>query len=432
MVRNKDDVLEYVIENDVKFVRLQFCDIFGTLKNISIMPSQLEKAFDEGICFDASSIKGFLNTVDSDLMLFPDPCTMSVLPWRPQQGRVVRFFCNVKRENGEPFEGDSRRILQQAILIAENKGYSINFGPECEFFLFETDSAGKPTPSLHDNAGYFEVAPLDKGENVRREICLTLEEMGLDVESSHHETGAGQHEISFRYADALTSADNLVTFKTVVKTIASRNGLYASFMPKPLNNISGSGLHINMSLIKDDINLFEGGITSECGNFIAGILAHIKELCAFSNPLINSYKRLSTGFQAPRFISWSHQNRSQLIRIPAAKGQYSRMELRNPDPSCNPYLVFALLINAGMDGIEKKMPLQSESAIDTYTDDTSGLECLPTTLFDALIEAQNSTLVKNTIGERTFTKYFNAKLAEWKSYCEYVDDWETAKYFGII
>lgn len=432
MMNNKIDALEYVLENDVKFIRLQFCDIFGTLKNISIMPSQLEKAFDDGISFDASSIKGFSNTAESDLLLFPDPKTMSVLPWRPQQGRVVRLFCNIKKSDGTPFEGDCRNVLQKAVNDAEAKGLHFHMGPECEFYLFETDNNGKPVLVPHDEASYFDVAPLDKGENVRREICLTLEEMGLSVESSHHETGTGQHEIIFKYDDAVTAADNLVTFKTVVKTVASRNGLYASFMPKPLNDMSGSGLHINISMERDGVNLFDGDLAPESRSFIAGIMKHIKELSAFTNPIVNSYKRLGTGYESPRFISWSHQNRSQLIRIPASRGEYARMELRNPDPACNPYLVFALLIRAGLEGIGQQLALPEESFVDTYHGDTSSLEALPETLAAAVALAQNSPLVYEVLGDRTADKYLQAKLEEWKRYALYVDSWDLSTYLGMV
>ncbi|MDP4110121.1 MAG: glutamine synthetase family protein, partial [Bacillota bacterium] len=350
MVTSMKEASEFFAENDVRFIRLQFCDIFGQLKNISANPDQLKNA-SEGIGFDASSIKGFLSENESCLFLYPDPTTMCVLPWRPQAGRVVRFFCDIKHRDGSSYAGDSRRRLKEAVRKAEATGCHIFMGAECEFYLFETDENGAAVLTPHDDASYFDVAPRDKGENIRREICLTLEEMGLAVETSHHESGPGQHEIVFKYANALATADNLVTFKSVVKTIAQKNGAYASFMPKPLNKQSGSGMHINISAQKGADAIFEkpdGSLKEAAGFFIAGILSHIKGITAIANPLINSYKRIGFGFEAPKHISWHYDNRSQLIRIPESKGSLSRMELRSPDPSCNPYLVFAILIEAGL------------------------------------------------------------------------------------
>ncbi|MFA9423690.1 MAG: glutamine synthetase family protein, partial [Sedimentibacter sp.] len=341
-----DEVLQFIYDNDVKFVRLSFCDIFGTIKNISILSEELPRAFECGISFDASSIRGFLNIEESDLFLYPDPSTLDILPWRPQQGRVVRFYCDIKYPDGTPFDGDGRAILQKSVAKAHNLGYSIEIGSECEFYLFEEDEKGYPTKVPQDNARYFDVAPLDKGENVRRDISLTLEQMGIHPECSHHEQGPGQNEIDFKYSDAMSAADNLVTFKSAVKTIAHLNGLYASFMPKPLKDFSGSGLHINISLLKNNINLFDNiqnNHSTEAESFIAGILNRIKEITVFLNPLTNSYDRFGS-HSAPKFVTWSYQNRSQLIRIPAAKGKYSRMELRSSDPSCNPYYAFAMLI----------------------------------------------------------------------------------------
>lgn len=427
MFTNKSEAIDFINENDVKFIKLQFCDIFGTLKNVSIMPSQLELAFEDGIGFDASSVPGFLNEKESDLLLFPDPKTMNVLPWRPQQGRVVRFFCDVKRPDGTIFEGDGRQFIKRALRKAMDMGIDINIGPECEFYLFKTDENGKPTLTTHDEAGYFDVAPLDKGENIRREICLNLEEMGLEIESSHHETGKGQHEIVFKYAGALTAADNLITFKSVIKAITGRNGLFASFMPKPLNNMSGSGLHINISLFENGRNLFEcepyGKLPEKAGYFLAGVISHIKGISAFSNPLINSYKRIGGGYEAPKEISWSFMNRAQLVRIPYAKGTLSRMELRAPDPSCNPYIVFALIIEAGLEGINKKLKLEKENV---------SVDELPSSLESALNFAIEDSLIKNVIGEQTFNKYISAKKEEAESYRKTVHSWETDRYFYNI
>lgn len=416
-----NEVLTFVTENDVKFIKLAFCDMFGNQKNIAIVPHELPRAFETGISFDASAVKGFMNIEESDLFLYPDPSTLVILPWRPQQGRVIRLFCNIKHPNGEPFEGDGRSILTRAAQRAHGMGYECTIGTECEFYLLEVDERGMPTKIPHDYAGYCDTAPLDKGENVRREICLTLEKMGITPESSHHEQGHGQNEIDFRYSSALQSADNLTTFKTVVKTIAARNGLFASFMPKPFIGQSGSGLHINLSLFKDQVNIFKTGEMQhslEAEAFIAGIMDKISDITAFLNPLTNSYQRFGN-FEAPKYITWSHQNRSQLIRIPAAKGNYARMELRSPDPACNPYLSFALLIHAGLDGIEKKKKLVSSTDINLYTADKEILEtlqCLPKNLLEAIEKMQKSEFVQDILPITTINKYSSAKRLEWEAY----------------
>ncbi len=376
------EILQFVEENDVKFVRLAFCDMFGSLKNIAIMAGELPRAFADGISFDASAVEGFMNVEESDLFLFPDPSTMAILPWRPQQGRVLRFYCDIRHPDGRTFDGDGRALLRRAVADLEQAGYRCQIGAECEFYLFETDEHQNPTGTPHDRAGYFDTAPMDRGENIRREICLTMEEMGLRPESSHHEQGPGQNEVDFAYTGALTAADNLVTFKSLVRVLAAQNGLYASFMPKPLKKYSGSGLHVNMSLQKDGQNIFVPagqGHSPQAESFIAGILDRIAEITLFCNPLTNSYRRLGA-FEAPKYISWSHQNRSQLIRIPAAQGEKARMELRSPDPSCNPYVVFALLIWAGLEGIVQQKPLGAPLDLNTYSADKaalSGVQPLP-------------------------------------------------------
>lgn len=433
---NINEVLEFIQENDVKFIRLCFCDIFGTLKNISIVAEELPRAFDCGISFDASSINGFLNVEESDLFLHPDPTTLSILPWRPQQGRVVRFFCDIKQYDGTPFEGDCRSILKKAIDTAAKHDYTIEIGSECEFYLFELDENGNPTKKPHDYAGYFDMAPLDRGENVRREICLTLEQMGIIPESSHHELGPGQNEIDFKYSDSLSAADNLVTFKSVVKTIAQLNGLHASFMPKPLKNNGGSGLHINLSILRNGINLFDNmkhNPTKEAECFIAGILNRIREITVFLNPLTNSYERFGS-HAAPKYITWSYQNRSQLIRIPAASGKYSRMELRSSDPCCNPYLTFALLIYAGLEGIENNLKLCDPQNINLYNTEEEiikNYELIPNTLNDAINLAQKSEFVNNHLPITTLEKYFTAKKNEWKEYAmsNNKEDHEQKSYF---
>lgn len=434
-----DEVLQFVRDNDVKFVRLSFCDIFGTVKNISILSEELPRAFENGISFDASSIRGFLNIEESDLFLFPDPSTLSILPWRPQQGRVVRFYCDIKYPDKTPFEGDGRAILQRAVDVAHKQGYRIEIGPECEFYLFEENEKGYPTKIPHDNAGYFDLAPLDKGENVRRDISLTLEQMGIHPECSHHEQGPGQNEIDFKYSDAMSAADNLVTFKSVVKTIAHLNGLYASFMPKPLKNHSGSGLHINISLLKNNNNLFDkmqSTHTEEAESFIAGILNRIREITVFLNPLTNSYDRFGS-HSAPKFVTWSYQNRSQLIRIPAADGIYSRMELRSSDPSCNPYYAFALLIYAGLEGINNNLKLKAPANVNLYEVDEEILktyETIPDTLEKAIECAMSSDFVAKCIPKRTLGKYMASKMEECNQYdlAEDKEEFEHNTYFYTI
>lgn len=387
-----EDVLEFIEQEDAKFIRLAFCDIHGKLKNISVMPDEIKRAFSDGISFDASAIDGFDTEEKSDLFLFPVPSTLNVLPWRPSQGKVVRMFCNIKYPDGRPFELDSRLILENAVKYAKDNGLSIYFGTEFEFYLFKADENGNPTDIPFDNAGYFDVAPEDKGENVRREICLTLLEMGMKPECSHHEEGPGQNEIDFKYSDAITAADNAINFITVVKAAALSNGLFADFSPKPIKNYSGNGLHINMSIKSDDGEDYTD-------RFIAGIMAHIKEMTAFLNPCENSYKRLGEK-KAPKYITWSRENRSQLIRIPAATGEYKRIELRSPDPTVNPYLAFALLIYAGVDGILTKKKLRNSTDINLYTADksvTKNLDVLPQTLKEAVEAAKNSEFISKVL-----------------------------------
>lgn len=411
------EVLQFVRENDVKFIRLAFCDSFGNQKNIAIMPGQLPRAFDTGISFDASAIPGFLDVEASDLFLKPDAGTLAILPWRPSQGRVVRFFCDLYRPDGTLYEGDSRQLLKKAVARAAAMGYSVKVGAECEFYLFELGEDGKPTRTPQDRAGYFDVSPIDRGENVRREICLTLEEMGILPETSHHEQGPGQNEIDFQYSDALTAADEFITFKSVVKAIAQRNGLYASFLPKPFADKPGSGVHVNLSLFQNGGNTFlsfgkEEGSVAE--SFLAGILARVREMTLFLNPLANSYHRFGA-FEAPRFITWSHQNRSQLVRIPAATGELSRMELRSPDAAMNPYLAFSLLINAGLDGVEKAAKLREATDLDLYKapkETTALLEKLPGTLGEAIGLAQGSAFIGRNIPPQTLEKYLAHKQRE--------------------
>lgn len=393
MIYTAREVYDFVRQEDVKFIRLAFCDVNGKQKNISIMPDELPRAFSDGISFDASAIKGFGDEVGSDLLLFPVPSTLNILPWRSSHGNVIRMFCSMKYPDGTQFEKDSRMILQRAVDAAAAKGVSVQFGAEFEFYLFNTDEKGMPTDEPFDRAGYMDVAPEDRGENARREICLTLLEMGIKPESSHHEEGPGQNEIDFRYSDAMTAADNAMNFMTVVKAAAQRNGIYADFSPKPLPGESGNGLHINMSVKTADGE-------DHTNAFMAGILAHIKEMTAFLNPTEDSYKRLGEK-KAPKYITWSPENRSQLIRIPAAKGEYRRIELRSPDPTANPYIAYALLITAGLDGIERELTAPKAVNVNLYKADSSVTEPfdrLPASLDEAIAVAESSDFVRGVIG----------------------------------
>lgn len=420
MTHEIKEVLDFIKENDVKFIRLAFCDLFGTQKNISIMPDELERAFEEGISFDASAIKGFGDVAKSDLLLFPEASTLNVLPWRPQQGRVVRFFCDIRTPEKETFVYDSRFILKKVMKKCLDRGYIPYIGTECEFYLFKTDENGEPTTIPHDKGGYFDISPIDKGENIRREICLCLEEMGIKPETSHHEQGPGQNEIDFKYSDSLTAADNFLTFKSVVKAIATRNGLFASFMPKPIEGESGNGLHINLSLFKNGINIFkvDSKNRKEMENFIAGILSKSKEITAFLNSISNSYDRFGK-FEAPKYISWSHQNRSQLIRIPAAIGEKTRIELRSPDSAINPYLAFALIIEAGIYGIENNIKLPQEINENLYIASEkilNNIDSLPESLEEALKIAKDSDFIKSVIGSDILERYVFLKQHEINEY----------------
>lgn len=422
MTSTIQEVLEFVMENDVKFIRLAFCDPFGVEKNISIMPSELPSAFENGVFFDGSAIRGFRDVTESDLLLFPDPATLTMLPWRPGPGRVVKFYCDIKNPDRSSFLSDSRFILKKAIKRCEDMGYVCKIGAECEFYLFKTDENGNPTTETLDNGGYLDTHPLDKGANIRREICLLLEEMGLKPETSHHERGPGQNEIDFKFSDALSCADNFLTFKSVVKATASRNGLFASFMPKPILEESGSGLHVNISLSQNGFNIFKDTdekLSKAAEGFMAGILEKAPEMTLFLNPIANSYERFGK-FEAPKYVSWSDQNRSQLIRIPAVtQKERVRMELRSPDPSINPYLAFALIINAGLDGIEKKLILPPPLNADLYKEDETilkNLTALPSSLSKAIELAQGSDFVKNTIYGEIMDKYIAIKKEEEKSF----------------
>ncbi|MCX7714947.1 MAG: type I glutamate--ammonia ligase [Clostridia bacterium] len=434
----KRDIIDLVEEEDVKFIRLQFTDIFGHMKNMAITTSQLDKALDNRVKFDGSAIEGFAQVQESDMYLIPDYDSFEIFPWRPQQGKVARLICDVYTASGVPFEGDPRYVLKKIIKEAESMGYTFQVGPECEFFLFNTDELGNPTAKTNDEGGYFDLAPIDNGENCRREICLTLEDMGFEIESSHHEVANGQHEIDFKHGDALTTADRIMTFKLVVKTIARRHGLHATFMPKPIFGASGSGMHINMSLMKDGENVFYDandkiGLSKIAYNFMAGILHYIPEFSIVTNPLINSYKRLIPGYEAPCYIAWSANNRSLLVRVPAGREDETRIELRSPDPAANPYLVLAACLASGLEGIKKNMlpPASVNANIFKMSEEERkalGIENLPVSLNEAINLAKGSDFVKSVLGEHLFDSYIQEKKKEYDSYRARITQWEIDKY----
>lgn len=437
---SKEDIIKFVEENDVEFIRLQFTDLFGILKNVAIPKSQLKKALDNQMMFDGSSIDGFARIEESDMCLRPDLDSFVIFPWRPQTGKVARLICDVYKTDGTPFEGDPRHILKKAIAEAEEMGYTFNVGPECEFFLFNVDENGAPTTNSNDQAAYFDLGPNDLGENARRDMVLTLEDMGFVIEASHHECAPAQHEIDFKYGEAVKTADSIMTFKLAVKTIAQRHGLHATFMPKPRANMAGSGMHINMSLEKDGKNVFadengKNGLSEDAYHFIAGLMKHINGIVAITNPLVNSYKRLIPGYEAPVYIAWSAKNRSPLIRIPAARGKGTRVELRNPDPTANPYLALAVCLIAGLDGIKNKLEVCDSVDANIYAMTKKerrarGIDSLPETLIDAVKHLEKDELIMNFLGEETAEKYIEAKKAEWKSYKVAVSEWEVNQYLS--
>lgn len=434
----REDIMRICAEEKIRFIRLQFTDITGSLKNIAITTSQLEKALDNKCMFDGSSIEGFVRIEESDMYLVPDLDSFVIFPWMDAPGRTARLICDVYRPDGKPFAGDPRSVLRAVLDRAANMGYTFNVGPECEFFLFKTDENGQPTTDTNDKGGYFELGPIDLGEYARRDICLVLEDMGFEIEASHHEVANGQHEIDFKYDHALRAADDIMTFKLVVKSVAMQHKLHATFMPKPLYGEAGSGMHINMSLQKDGKNIFddpngENGLSKEAYGFIAGLMEHIAGMTAVTNPLVNSYKRLVPGFEAPVYIAWSASNRSPLIRIPASRGMGTRIELRNPDPAANPYLVLALCLAAGLDGIERRLTpppaidgnifLMSKKELEE-----KNVRSLPDSLKHAIRDMTQDQLVRDTLGEHVYNKYVEHKLHEWYEYTTRVTPWELDRY----
>ena len=433
----RKDILRMVEEEDVGFIRLQFTDIYGMLKNVAVTTSQLEKALDNKCMFDGSSIEGFARIEQSDMYLHPDLNTFEIFPWRPQQGKVARMICDIYKPDGTVFESDPRYILKKVVADAKAEGYEFDVGPECEFFLFETDENGLPTTITHENASYFDLGPMDFGENARRDMVLTLEDMGFEIEASHHEASPAQHEIVFKYDEALTTADNIMTFKLVVKTIAKR---HATFMPKPKFGANGSGMHLNMTMHRDGINIFtdtsdEKGLSREAYYFIGGIMKHMKAITFITNPTVNSYKRLIPGYEAPVYIAWSATNRSALIRIPAAAGDAARMELRCPDAAANPYLTLAAILRAGLDGIRRQTA--APASVDCNIFHMSererrerNIEELPGTLMEAVACMEKDAFMKETLGSHVFEKYIALKKEEWNRYRSQVTDWEINEYLN--
>lgn len=434
----REDILRLVEEEDVAFIRLQFTDIFGTMKNMAVTAGQLKKVLDHRCRFDVSPVEGFFGEAETDMYLYPDLSTFEIFPWRPQQGKVARMICDVHCADGTPYKLDPRFVLKKAIAQANAMGYTMNVGPECEFFLFHMDEDGLPTTQTHEKGSYFDVGPLDLGENARRDMVLTLEDMGFEITSSHHEIAPAQHEIDFRYDEALVTADNLMTFKMVVKIIARRHGMHATFMPKPKVDTYGSGMHINITLDKDGVNAFQdsddaNGLSKEGYYFIGGLMKHIKAITCITNPTINSYKRFVPGYEAPVYISWSSKIRGTLVRVTRGSGDHTRIELRSPDPAANPYLALAVLLMAGLDGIKnqimpqesideniQKMPPKKRAEL--------GVEELPRSLRAAAKELENDAFIREVLGQELSDIILRAYKREYHEYCMQVTDWEVAHY----
>lgn len=437
---SRQEILDLAQELDVRYIRLQFTDLMGVIKNVEIPVDQLPKALDDKIMFDGSSIEGFVRIEESDMYLVPDRSTWLVFPWDSSQGKVARLICDVHLPNGQPFDGDPRVVLKRVMDQARELGFSaFNVGPEPEFFLFKIDENGRPTQEVNDEGGYFDWAPLDLGENCRREIVLTLQAMGFEIEASHHEVAPGQHEIDFKYADAVEAADQIATFRLVVKTVARQYGLHATFMPKPVYGINGSGMHCHLSLFKEGNNAFydeadELGLSDVGRRFLAGIMEHAMAFTALCNPTVNSYKRLVPGFEAPSYVAWSAKNRSPLVRVPAARGMSTRLEIRSPDPSCNPYLAIAAMLAAGLDGIRRRLPLAPPVNRNIYlmTDEEkerAGIYSLPENLDRAVVALVNDPVIGTALGEHVVFHFAEAKRIEWNVYRTQVTEWEREQYF---
>lgn len=436
-----DEIKNIIKEENVQFIRVQFVDVLGHVKNMALPASQIDRILNNEIMFDGSSVKGFRNIETSDMYFYPDKSTFTILPWRSKsEGKVARLICDTYNPDGTPFEGCPRNNLKRLMAEAKELGYTMNVGPECEFFLFKKDEEGRPTTTTHDYAGYYDLGPDDLGEDVRADIVHTLHEMGFEVEASHHEVAKGQHEVDFKYADALTTADNVVTFKAAVRAIAARHGLHATFMPKPIFGINGSGMHVNFSLSKDGDNAFldeskPHQLSQDAMYSIGGILKNIKSITAITNPTINSYKRLVPGYEAPVYLAWSLSNRSALLRVPAKRGKSTRVELRSPDPSSNPYLAFAAILAAALDGIKNKIdaPASVDANIYHLTEKErkrAKIDSLPGTLNEAIEHMEKSNVAKEALGEHIFNEFINAKKLEWDDYRTKVTPWEIEKYLN--
>lgn len=434
----KKEVLKRAKDLDIRIVRLQFTDTLGGLKNVEIPVRQLESALDNEIQFDGSSIQGFVRIEESDMLLAPDPNTFCEIPWSPAGYREARMICDVLTTDGKPFDGDPRSFLKRMVALADKKGYEMMAGPEAEFFLFERDPDGDPTTVAHDWGGYFDMTPSDLGEHARRDIIIALEQMGFEVEAAHHEVAYGQHEIDFRYNDALSTADNVATFRYVVKSVALQHGLHATFMPKPIHGINGSGMHCHQSLFKKDKNAFfdakdEIGLSTTARHYIGGLIKHARAFTAITNPLVNSYKRLVPGYEAPVFCTWAEKNRSPMIRVPATRGAGTRVEVRSPDPSCNPYLALGLMLRAGLDGIENKIDPGDPVNRNLYKMTTEererlGIAVLPGSLAEAVQALDEDSLMREALGAHIYDNFREAKLQEWADYREQVHDWELEHY----
>lgn len=438
----KEDILRLADEENVQYIRLQFTDLLGTIKNVEVPRSQLEKALDNKMMFDGSSIEGFVRIEESDMYLYPDLNSWVIYPWGSETGKIAGITCDIYNTDGTPFAGDPRGILKKVLAEARELGFtSMNVGPEPEFFLFKTDEKGNPTLELNDQGGYFDLAPLDLGENCRRDIVLTLDQMGFEVEASHHEVAPGQHEIDFKYADAVTTADYIQTFKLVVKNIARKYGLYATFMPKPLFGVNGSGMHCHMSLFNGNENAFydeshEFGLSETARHYLAGILKHARSFTAITNPLVNSYKRLVPGYEAPCYVAWSPKNRSPLVRVPASRGLGTRLEVRSPDPSANPYLALAVMLKAGLDGIKNKLELPIHTDRNIYIMDEAerhdaNIESLPGSLEEAIQELKNNPTMVEALGEHALEHFIEAKEIEWDMFRTTVHEWEREQYMSL-
>ncbi len=437
----RGDILDRAERERVKFLRLQFTDILGVIKNVEVPDRQFPEALDGGILFDGSSIEGFVRVEESDMFLKPDLSTFQVFPWSdPSGARVGRIICDIANPDGSPFAGCPRTTLKRVIGMARDRGFDMNAAPEAEFFLFQKRD-GTPTTETHDAAGYFDLAPVDLGEDVRREIVLALEQMGVHVEAAHHEVAPGQHEVDLHGSDALLTADNVSTLRFVVKNVALKNNLHATFMPKPIFGLNGSGMHTHQWLLRGDSNAFDAPdkpwqLSELCLHYIGGLLRHAKGFCAVTNPLVNSYKRLVPGYEAPTAIAWSEKNRSPLVRVPAARGRNTRIELRMPDPACNPYLALAVMLRAGLEGIEQKLdpgpPVNKNIYKMSHRERRHlRIDDLPASLSEALDELEKDLIVRETLGDHIFAHFLEAKRAEWHRYIRHVSPWEIDRYLAV-